>query len=166
MSYQSPGQYLTYERTSPPRQLDFGIADLSVSGRTQWLYCGHGEKKLCLHLVIPSGVTGAYTLETSNDGTLASGEAHEATATSAWTSAQPAGSGAHLCGLCGGGVDSRQRWNGHSSHGCVAGSLGGRHGVLQWIRRVAGRRVHDVGRPRDWRHAGQDSHGVRRCHAD
>ncbi len=96
MSYQSPGQYLTYERTSPPRQLDFGIADLSVSGRTQWLYCGPGEKKLCLHLVIPSGVTGAYTLETSNDGTLASGEAHEATATSAWTSAQPAGSGAHL----------------------------------------------------------------------
>jgi hypothetical protein len=94
MSYRTPGN-VYYAISQPSVVLDFG-GDLSASRRTQWIFLGRGQKHLSLHLVIPSGVTGALTLECSNDSTLTTGEAHPATATTAWVAAQPANSGADL----------------------------------------------------------------------
>jgi hypothetical protein len=94
MSYQIPGTSLNCDY-APCVVLDFG-GDLSANRRTQWLRLGRGQKHLSLHLVIPAGVTGAFALECSNVPTVASGEAHPATATSAWVAAQPANSGASL----------------------------------------------------------------------
>ncbi len=94
MSYQVPGNVI-YAITAPSVPLDFG-GDLSANRRTQWIFFGRGEKWPSLDLKIPAGVTGAFTLECSNDPTRTTGAPHSATADAAWVAAQPAGSGADL----------------------------------------------------------------------
>jgi len=94
MSYQIPGNvYYAISQAAVP--LDFG-GDLSASRRTQWIFFGRGEKWPSLDLKIPSGVTGAFTVEAANDPSRTTGAPLPATADSAWVAAQPANNGADL----------------------------------------------------------------------
>jgi len=69
-------------------------ADMAASFRSAPIYVGPGSKHISLEVSWPATGTprGAFTLEAANSSADATGAAFPATAASAWTGQQPAGS--------------------------------------------------------------------------